>query len=412
MRVLVMASPVPSHLLPLLPLLTAAREAGHELLLAAQPDLAETARAAGLPLVEVGSEQREIQTRLRDRAAGAEDADGSGGSRREPPWAALARRWQARVLDVLDPSLAVARSWRPDVVVADPLDYASLVAGGLVGVPVVHHRWGVDSLSTVGFDRVRAALRGICADRGLPGGLPGPDLVLDPCPPGLQHPEAAPARPIRFVADRSGTAPAWVAERTAPRRVCVTLGLRTVALEGSELPTRLATALGALPGVEVVVTVEPGLRDAFGPLPPSVRLVDPAPLGHVLGSCDAVVHHGGSGTGLAAVAEGLPQLVVPQIPWTAEHGERIAACTAGLTLADADAQRDPRRIAAAVGELLADPRYAEGAGRLRAELHRMPAPAEAVRVLEDLASGGAGTARPRVEAGSSRAAHSRVGRNG
>ncbi|MBP0461294.1 nucleotide disphospho-sugar-binding domain-containing protein [Streptomyces montanisoli] len=402
MRVMVMTGPVPTHLMPLLPQVWALRGAGHRVLLAAQPDLAATARAAGLPMAVIGTEQREIAARRAHRAAGGRDAGGD--TRQVPPYEALARRLRDRMDDVLGPALRVAREWRPDLVLADPLEYASLVVGGVLGVPVVHHRWGVDSLSSrVG--HVRDALRETCLGHGLTGGLPAPALVLDPCPPSLQAPGATPARPVRFVPGTgSGLVPDWASRKTARRRICVTLGLRTVALEGAAVLARLLQGLGRLPDTETVVTVDPADRAELGPLPRSVRLVDPAPLDLFLTTCDAVVHHGGSGTGLAAIAAGLPQLVVPQTPWTAEHGERVEALGAGLLAPQSAAPED---IAAAAGELLADPRHRDGARRLREEMRATPSPAETVPALVRLAGRerGTGAAPLRVEASSSAALH-------
>ncbi|MFD8484071.1 nucleotide disphospho-sugar-binding domain-containing protein [Kitasatospora sp. NPDC059673] len=385
MRVLVMASPVPTHLLPLLPVAWAARAAGHEVLVAGQPDLVEAARGGGLSIAVVGHEQREIEERRQRRMLGQADPGGDGGARREPPWKSLADRWRARVEDVLPDVLRIAERWRPDVVLADPLEYASLIVGGVRGIPVVHHRWGVDSFTSRDFDRIQQALAGICQDHGLPG-LPGPDLVLDPCPPSLQHPDAAPAHPVRFVPSNGvGLRPDWAPKPAGTRRICVSLGLRTLALEGPAVIAAALRGLGSLPGVQTVATVPAEHRAGLGALPASVRLVDPTPLDLFLDGCDAVVHHGGSGTGLAAIARGLPQLVLPQTPWTAEHAERVTALGVGLSLPAEEQQRDPAAVAGAVARLLDEPAFRAATARLRAELHAMPTPADAVTALAALA---------------------------
>ncbi|QKW24457.1 DUF1205 domain-containing protein [Kitasatospora sp. NA04385] len=386
MRVLLMASPVPTHLLPLLPVAWAARAAGHEVLVAGQPDLVGAAREGGLPIAVIGHEQREIETRRERRARGEADPGAEGGSRREPPWESLAERWRARVEDVLDPALDLAGQWRPDLVLADPLEYASLVVGGVLGVPVVHHRWGVDSFSSRSFDRVQQALAPTCAAHGL-SGLAGPDLVLDPCPPSLQHPEAAPATPVRFVpSNGTGVRPDWAARPADRRRICVSLGLRTLALEGPAVLAGALRGLAELPGTETVATVGAEHREALGPLPGNVRLVDPTPLDLFLDGCDLVVHHGGSGTGLAAIGRGLPQLVLPQTPWTAEHAERTTELGAGLSLPAAEQQRDPAAVASAAARLLEEPAHRAAAAVLRAEMLATPAPADLVADLAALAA--------------------------
>ncbi|MBW5425254.1 DUF1205 domain-containing protein [Streptomyces sp. BG9H] len=404
-----LATPVPSHLTPLLPLVWALRGAGHQVLLGGQPDLEGVATAGGLSMAVLGTEEQEVRKRLAVRAAGRPDAGGAGGSRQEPPWDSLAERWRGRLESVTGPALELARSWRPDLIVADPLEHASLLVGGVLDIPVVHHRWGVDSFSTRSFGRVRDALAEICARYGLADGLPAPTLVLDPCPPGLQDPDAAPGLPLRFVpSNGAGTVPAWAADRRAERRVCLSLGLRTLALEGPHVLTGILAALGSLEGVETVATVERQYREGLV-VPPSVRLVDPAPISLFLDTCDAVVHHGGTGTGLTAIAAGLPQLVLPQTPWTAEHGERIAATGAGLHLPDTEApgtegsgaegQDGAGRIADAVRRLLDEPEFGAGARRLGEEMARTPSPADVLPHLERLAARGG--VRPAVQGGSS-----------
>src|SRR5690606_29118178 len=79
---------------------------------------------------------------------------------------------------------------------------------------------------------------------------------------------------------------------------------------------------------EVVLTVTPAVRAHLPELPSVVRVVESLPINALVETCDLVVHHGGSGTGLAAAAAGVPQLVLPQAPVLAEFGERLAACGA------------------------------------------------------------------------------------
>jgi UDP:flavonoid glycosyltransferase YjiC (YdhE family) len=50
----------------------------------------------------------------------------------------------------------------------------------------------------------------------------------------------------------------------------------------------------------------------LGPLPESVRAHPWVPLTAALPLCAAVVHHGGAGTCLAALAAGVPQVILPQ----------------------------------------------------------------------------------------------------
>jgi len=66
-------------------------------------------------------------------------------------------------------------------------------------------------------------------------------------------------------------------------------------------------------GFSVVMTLgAAGDREALGLLPPSTRVERYVPQDAVLPHCTAVVSHAGSGTTLGALADGLPQVFLPQ----------------------------------------------------------------------------------------------------
>ncbi|MCX5199471.1 glycosyl transferase [Streptomyces sp. NBC_00249] len=387
MRVLVMTSPVPTHLTPVVPLAWALRAAGHEVLVACQPEVEAAARRAGLCVAVV--EAVDDDSSRRERAAAERAAAGPGPSPAAggdgPPWPVLAQKWRGRTAGVLAPSTAVARRWRPDLIVADPLEFAAPFVAADLGVPFVHHRWGVDRFGDERWRQARHALSYWCAARG-PGALPEPALVLDPCPPGLQEPGLSAGGGIRFGAyNGSGSLPWRAAARGG--RVCVTFGTRTVALDGAGPLRSTLRALGGTAGPAgpggVVVAAAAGTGALLGRVPAGVELLEDVPLNLILGRCSLVVHHGGGGTTLTAASFGLPQLVLPQAPYLVEHGERLAACGAGEVL-DRDAQ-ETEGIRAAAERLLSSPRVAGAARRLAAEMGAMTTAAGWVAPLEEIA---------------------------
>ena len=101
----------------------------------------------------------------------------------------------------------------------------------------------------------------------------------------------------------------------------------------------------------------------------------------VLERSAVVVSHGGSGTFLGALAQGLPQLCLPQAAdqfRNAEGGRR-----AGAALALMPGEISPESVLAAVSELLGDPTLRAGSGRVAAEIAAMPSPEDVVvRLLE------------------------------
>lgn len=384
MRVLFSSISVPSHLLPMVPLAGALRAAGHEVLLAGQPDLLPHAEAAGFVTAVVGSEAAEADRRRRMAQVARQQAAAPGGTW-QPTWEQLAERWRQRVDAVIDDHVELGRWWRPDLIVADPLDFSARVLGGVLGVPVVVHRWGPETMSTESAEPARRALAEICSRVGLPEGLGGPAMVLDPCPPGLQFPSAAPALAVRHVPfNGSGSLPAWAREDTGGRpRVCVSLGTMPADLGGIALLRTLVSAAD-LDRVELVVPLGAELREPLGELSDSVRVVEPAPLHLFLDTCAAVVHHGGSGTALTAIAHGLPQLVLPQFnPALTMCGERVAAVGAGVNVATGD-QLDGSRVADGLRAVLQDARLRERAEELRVRMAGQPTPADVAARLESL----------------------------
>ncbi|MCD0485148.1 DUF1205 domain-containing protein [Streptacidiphilus sp. ASG 303] len=388
MRVLLITTPVSTHFAPLVPLAWALRAAGHETLVLGQPDVVDAARAAGLSGHVVGEafDAAELMALGLPPDRRPIEVQGRPGP---AAFAAALRPWTVHTRYTVGSYLAFARGWRPDLVLSDRLDYGALIVGGVLGVPVVQHRWGVDPVGEAARGAGLRPLQGVCARLGLPDGLPHPALVLDPCPPGFQDPEVTPGEPVRYIpSNGAGILPDWALTPPEGHRVCVSLGQLTLAMNGMPLLHRIVEAFDGLDGAEAVVTVPAAFRDRVGPVPRSVRIVDPVPLDLVLDRCTAVVHHGGSGTQLTATAFGLPQLVLPGHLDTFVVGDRIAACGAGITLDDPAAQDDSGAVRAALRELLDDPGYAAGARKLQEGMRQLPAPAQLVPVLERLAEDG------------------------
>jgi UDP:flavonoid glycosyltransferase YjiC (YdhE family) len=97
---------------------------------------------------------------------------------------------------------------------------------------------------------------------------------------------------------------------------------------------------------------------------------------------DITVHHAGSGTLLAAAAEGVPQLVMPMGADQFQNADALARSGAGLALSQggviAAAVRD------SVRQLMDDPSHRAAANRLRSEILALPTPAERIDDLNAL----------------------------
>jgi UDP:flavonoid glycosyltransferase YjiC (YdhE family) len=354
--------------------------------MASAPNAVPTIRAAGLLAASMGGEFDEVRFLLARLPNGV-----------SPPeawtWPAnvmrsvVARTWALSGSGLVDELLALAGRWRPDVVVSEPMEVAGRMAAGTLNLPAVRYRLGPDWFTgpfetTLAKYTVRA-----CRRLGLGGGLPEPALILDPCPPGLQIPGVPSGWPVRFVPyNGSGVLPPWATEPPATPRVCVSLGTLVLKLNGVPLLHRVVEALAELP-VEVIVAIPAEDRALTGPLPAPVRVVESVPLQLFLSGCSLVVHHGGAGTGMTTVAAGLPHLVLPQFADQFAFGERVAACGAGLSLADVAAQADVATIRDSAQRLLEEPGYRASAASLGDQVARMPTPAQLVHTLHDLVRG-------------------------
>ena len=87
-------------------------------------------------------------------------------------------------------------------------------------------------------------------------------------------------------------------------------------------------------------------------LPDDMIQVDYAPFDSLFPKTSAVIHHGGIGTCAQALANGIPQLVVPQAFDQPDNGARLEALGVGETIPSRTAERG--RIAASLARLLKD----------------------------------------------------------
>jgi MGT family glycosyltransferase len=150
-------------------------------------------------------------------------------------------------------------------------------------------------------------------------------------------------------------------------------------------PDKFAPLLAGLSDLDldVVVTVS-NLNDpaALGESHANVHVERWLPLAPLLPRCDAVICHAGTGTTLAALAAGLPLVLVPQ---GADQFDNARACErAGAARVLLPEQVSPTAVRDAIGAVL-DSRSTErtAALRLADEIAAMP---PATHVAEALAS--------------------------
>lgn len=379
MRVLFTTWAWPSHLYPLVPPAWALRAAGHEVLVASQPGLLSEIVRTGLPAASVGHDVDAVEM-VRGYLLPSETVQGGAAPRTGKGPRAM-QMFLAHAESMADDLVALARQWRPDLVVSEPTAFAGPVAAAAVGVPSARLLYGTDLML-----RARPLLPELLAPLAARYGVTELDpfgvATIDPLPVSLQVPADYRRLPVRYVPyNGPGPRPAPLPDHDRPR-VCVTWGHTMAKLDPARfLAGQVLAALHGT-GVELVAAVSADQRRLLGALPPDVRVVVDTPLDHVLPHCDLVVAHGGAGTVLTSLHHGLPLLMLPQLPDHAGHAARVVAAGAGEVLARDDAT--PEAIRDEVDRLLKDGPERAAARRLQQEMHRQPTPAALAAGLETL----------------------------
>jgi MGT family glycosyltransferase len=184
---------------------------------------------------------------------------------------------------------------------------------------------------------------------------------------------------VRYVGPRLAD-PAWAGEWTPPPgdAPLVLVGLSSTYMAQGDLLGRIVTALGTLP-VRALVTLGPSLEpDALGAVAPNVTVVAAAPHAEVLEHAALVVTHAGHGTIIKSLAAGVPVVALPMGRDQPDNAARMVAAGAGVTLKPS---AKVEAIRAAVADVLATPSYTAAAGRLA---EAMAAEGETDRALAEL----------------------------
>jgi UDP:flavonoid glycosyltransferase YjiC (YdhE family) len=358
------------HLYPMMPLALAARDAGHDVVIAtADPFLGDR-----LPLptvaayVDLGVEAAVAETRRRHP-----DLTGADLS--------IAMFADATAEYITPTMVDHCERLQPDLVVYEAMNTGAGVAADLVGIPAAAFAIGLARFvypilheATIGYRRGDFEARGL----EVPSGPLLASALIDPAPPALRPDDGyvTPTIPIRTVAYNEGTAdvPNWLAGQASRPRVFLTLG--TVAFGAVEVLSRAITEIAAL-DVDLLVAVGPeGDASLLGDLPANVHVERFVAQSKVLPLSDVFVHHGGTGSVLAALENGLPQLILPQGADQFLNADLITEVGAGRSLLNED--QTPGAIRTVVEAFLGDVGERATAGRIRDEIAAMPTPAQAL----------------------------------
>lgn len=420
-RLLFTVWPYPTHLRPFIALALKAGARGHEVAFYSGGDALPVLAREGFrcfPFGEVDWER--VQRTVDDLIAG----------RNHP--SAMWRLWPRFLVETVPAQVhdleGVLASWRADLLVCDIAMWAPiLILRDRIGIPVIafshlahcllpgpdgpiqgialprhRHIWQkvygglaerAVKLITARTRRRAAALRrefdlaplGMSVNE-FTGTLP---LYLVPSAPEFDNRRSDLPSAVRYVGpclwDKHAgePPPAWLAN--VPRHQPVVV-VDEGALYTHE-PRVLELAARGLADLPLTVILLAGKgRDAatlrLGTTAGNIMLNPNAPLSDVLPMADVLVSNGNSESVLAALAAGIPVVVLPSIWDQAETAWRVAETGAGLRLSPRRAA--PAGMRRAVMRVLEEPSFRENAAKMAAALAQCGGPARAAEWIDDL----------------------------
>jgi UDP:flavonoid glycosyltransferase YjiC (YdhE family) len=396
MRVLFSTTAGTGHFGPLLPVAKACAAAGESVAVAAPSGFAETVTGAGFEYLPFGAPPPELIGEVFGRIG-------------KLPFEEANRVVLAEVFGRLDaqaafPALSrIMTNWRPDVVVRETCEFGSLVAADRADIAQLEVAIGMGRIGPGLVDVLQESL----ADLGIMAGLPpvrGAELLLEgdsftsvPAsldsgeltlgPPQHEQPVSDRGRLWRFRTDTPANEVTLPAPWGNPSHPLVYVSYGSVTARQPQFaPMYQATlrALADLP-IRVLMTTGRGLDPAdLNPISPNSHVEQWWPQEVVMGGAAAVIGHGGFGTTMAALAAGVPQIILPLFSFDqAIHAERVASVNAGIQLSGGLAALSD--LAAALDRLLDDPAFTEGARAMAAEIAGLPDFSECLPILHQLA---------------------------
>jgi MGT family glycosyltransferase len=281
--------------------------------------------------------------------------------------------WRFAEIDApakIDDLHAAASAWGPELLVYDSADLSAPIVAAALGVPAVHHSFGrmvpIEALALAAESTAALWRQQGLEPPPLNGAFDGP--YVDVCPPSFQTNRPPAGTRVEFLRPVTARPRA----ETDPPTVYITLGTMFNEVE------LFRVLLEALAEVDCTVIATIGRNNdaaALGEIPANAVVEQYVPQEEILPRCSATVGHGGSGSTLAALAYGLPMLLVPQ---AADQFENAKACEElGVARVLMPGEMTLDAVRDAVADLLGTPSYRESAAGVAAEIARMP-PSEAV----------------------------------
>ena len=367
------------HFNPLVAFLRAARRRGDEVLTVGPPALREMVESAGSPFRAGGEPSEEQVAAIRERLPVAPAAEASVLGNRE----LFGRLATATMLAGMEDAW---RDWDPDLVLRDPTEYASAVLAARTRTPIAQVAISLAEAEAGSIAAAAPALeehrQGLVSELRAQPYLTRIPASIDPSPF---------ADTVRYHEPRETpvSLPDWWRGSDAPliyMTFGTVLGYMSIAAETYRM------ALEAVKRTNARVLLTVGRRfdaSTLGPVPPNVHVEPWIGQARVLNHADLVVCHGGSGTTLAALAAGVPLVMVPLFADQFENSRRIAETRAGRLVETQIRTGGTRSINAAaaleitrsIEDVLGDVTYRDRARTIAAEMTATPTAEEVLTRL-------------------------------
>ena len=395
MRVLCATTAGTGHFGPMIPVAQACAAAGHEVRVAAPESFAGHVERAGLAHAPFDDVPPEVIGPVFARLPSLSTEEANRIVISDVFGRLDARAAFPRVTELVE-------GWRPDVVLRDPCEFGSLAAAERAGVPHAEVAIGIGNLQPWATSALSSPLGELDEIVGLAPGTCTAAMatapVLTSVPASLDQRGEAPAgdpaaqRPsavfrYRYAEGRGrpGSLPAAWGAADDPL-VYVTFGSVAGGFDVlSVVFERSLRALADLPVRVLLTTGHAGDPESLRPWPDNAHVAQWWPQDDVMPLASAMVGHGGFGTTMAALAAGVPQVVVPLFASDQEiNATRVAQVGAGIRL---DGRQDAAEgLADAVSQALTDAGMRAAAAAMADEIASLPEVSEIVETVEGLAT--------------------------
>lgn len=372
MRILITTLDARSHLRALVPIATAARAVGHDVVVAGPAVMASEVRGEyGLDFRPVGidwtADDTNAETIARQLGFGAH------------------RGYTDTLLHRVflgEPALlaagdiaAFAQHWRPDAVVRVAEEFGGYLAAEALGIPHMAVASGCTHLLRAG--DIEAELREVRSKFGL-ADVAKPDpyryLLASFTPPAYSHDlDAATLRHYRHTqpARRGEQAPPWLADLPTDKPLVFAAFGSVISGLSWKLGPIAAGVAKALSELDCVAVMAAGVmaKELADELPDQVHVVDSAAQPLLIEAADLFITHAGFGSVREALRAGTPMVAAPIIGDEPYHAARCA----DLGVAKVVAQNaGPKVIGRACAEVLGTPSYREAARRVARSMLSLP----------------------------------------